>query len=139
MNTLSREITSPIFPNPQSYIQLQQHWSQLMCSERKHELSAAHHLLYLALMGKNWQRGFTPLTNQRRLANGAFWNWQLLKAMTLFHSTVHEVWLLAPFDGFVTVAMLHAIRPFVPTRREIVLKCEEFVDGRYPIPAYILE
>jgi len=81
MNTLSRAITARFFPNPDSYNALRKHWSSLINSERKHELTAAHHLLYIAMIGKDWRKAFTPPTNQRKLDNGAFLGWGMLRAL----------------------------------------------------------
>jgi hypothetical protein len=74
MNTLSRAITARFFPQPDSYNALRKKWSDLINSERRHELTSAHHLLYLALIGKDWRKAFTTISNQRKLDNGAFWN-----------------------------------------------------------------
>ena len=49
-----------------------------MNSDRKRDLAAEHHLLYLALLGKDWRAGFTPITNQRKLDNGAFHGWSAI-------------------------------------------------------------
>jgi len=61
MNTLSWAITARFFPNPESYNALRKHWSDLINSERRYELTAAHYLLYISLMGKDWRKAFTPL------------------------------------------------------------------------------
>jgi hypothetical protein len=136
MNTLSRAITAQIFTDTETYNALRQQWRALLNSDRRHELSAAHHLLYLALLGKDWRKGFTPLTNQRKLANGAFYQWGLFRAMALFHSEQHEAWLLAPFDGLVTPEMLRAIRKLVPKVSPYIYSLAEFAPGQFPFEAY---
>jgi hypothetical protein len=72
MNTLSRTITSRFFIDPQNCTALRQQWSALINSDRKHELTTAHHLLYLAACGKDWRKAFTLASNRRKLENGAY-------------------------------------------------------------------
>jgi hypothetical protein len=136
MNTLSRAITAQIFTDIDTYHTLRAHWRLLLNSDRRHELSAAHHLLYLALSGKDWRKGFTPVTNQRKLANGAFYQWGLFRALALFHSPQHEAWLLAPFDGLVTPAMLQTVRNLVPKVSPYTYPLGKFVPGQFPFEAY---
>ena len=136
MNTLSRAITAQIFNDTDTYNTLRVHWRSLLKSDRRHELAAAHHLLYLALLGKDWRKGFTPMTNQRKLANGAFYQWGLFRTLALFHSRQHEAWLLAPFDGLVTPAMLQAVRTLVPKVSAYTYPLTEFVPGHFPFEAY---
>ena len=136
MNTLSRAITAQIFNDSNTYTALRKHWRALMNSDRRSELSASHHILYLALLGKDWRKGFTPVTNQRKLANGAFYQWGLFRALALFHSKWHEAWLLAPFDGLVTPEMLHAVRKFVPKVVPHMYNVAEYGPRRFPFEAY---
>ncbi len=42
MNTLPRAITAQIFDSTESYAALRRHWSALINSDRKRELSVAH-------------------------------------------------------------------------------------------------
>lgn len=137
MNTLNRAHTALVFPQPDSYQQLRQHWSQLVNSEEKHELAAAHHLLYLVLLGKDWRKGFTPPTNARQLANGAFYNWAMFKALALFHSSHHQTWLLEPFAGLITPDMLAYIRTRVPKVTTYTYGCDQYQSGNFPFTAYL--
>jgi hypothetical protein len=136
MNTLPRAITAQIFANTESYAALRRHWSVLMCSDRRHELSAAHHLLYLALIGKDWRKSFTPISNRRKLDNGAFAGWELFRALMLLRSEVYELWLLAPFAGLVTPEMLQAIRSLVARQSSYACRPEDFGAGAFPFEAY---
>lgn len=137
MNTLNKAQTALLFPQPELYQQLRQHWSQLMNSERKHDLAAAHHLLYLALLGKDWRQGFTAPSNPRKLANGAYYGWAMFKSLTLFHSKHHETWLLSPFDGLVTLTMLAHIRELIPKVTAYTFGCEQYQSGQFPFAAYL--
>jgi hypothetical protein len=137
MNTLNREQTSLLFPRPENYQQLRTHWSELINSDRRHGLTAAHHLIYLALLGKDWRKGFTPPSNPRKLANGAYRGWAMFKALVLFHSKYHETWLLDPFDGLVTPVMLAQTRERVPKVGVYSYRCEEYHSGSFPFEAYL--
>jgi hypothetical protein len=136
MNTLSKSITTKVINNPEVYSALRKRWSEVMNSDRRHELSAAHHLLYLALCGKDWRKAFTPVTNNRKLQNGAYWNWGLFHAMRIFHSKLHEGWLLEPFDGIVTPEILEKIRMIVPNVQPHKYHQDYFRSGTFPFDAY---
>ena len=136
MNTLSRAITARIFPDTDSYNALRAHWSGLINSERKHELTAAHYLLYLALRGKDWRKAFTPITSRNKLENGGFEGWAMFSALGTLHWQTKEEDLLAPFDGLVTSQMLQVIRTLVPDRSAYKYKPEAFTPGNFPFEAY---
>jgi hypothetical protein len=136
MNTLPRAITAQIFTGTESYVALRRHWSALMRSELRRELSAAHHLLYLALIGKDWRKSFTPISNRRKLDNGAFAGWPLFRALMLLRSPCYEAWLLAPFEGLVTPAMLQTVRGLVARRSAYACRLEDFAAGSFPFDAY---
>jgi hypothetical protein len=136
MNTLPRAITARFFPNPHSYNALRKCWSDLINSERKHQLSAAHHLLYLALIGKDWRRAFTPPTNQRKLDHGAFFGWGMFRALETIQLRYREEELLLPFDGVVTPEMLNELRWLLPKLNAYTYKPSDFAHGSFPVHAY---
>ena len=136
MNTLSRAITAQWFIDTTVYAALRARWRALVCSDRKHELDAAHHLLYLALCGKDWRRGFTPPRNPRKLANGALQGWALFRALRTLHSEAAEPGLLAPFGGLVTPEMLQPLRKLLPFPNPYALRPDEFTGGRFLFEAY---
>jgi len=136
MHTLSRAITAQFFANPSAYAALRAHWRVLMTSDRRHTLAAEHHLLYLALIGKDWRTGFTPITNPRKLANGAFVSWSPFRALGALHSPWHEPALLAPFDERVTSAMLAQLRPSIPRPNAYRYQATDFQPGAWPFDAY---
>lgn len=137
MNTLSRAITARFFTNPGEYCALRQHWSGLVNSARRHELTAAHHVLYLALLGKDWRKAFTPVANLRKLAGGAFTGWPIFSTFRKLQSEFHNEQLLAPFDGLVTVEMLHALRRYLPTPQPWDYKPEAYTSDSFPLDAYV--
>lgn len=137
MNTLSRAATAHVLSDSSRYDALRQHWSTLVNSERRSELTPAHHLLYLALLGKDWRKAFTPVTNPRKLANGAFWGWSLFRAFMQLHSPLHDEQLLAPFGGLVTAEMLGALRACLPHPKPWDYRPESFAPGSFPFDAYL--
>ncbi len=139
MNTLPRAVVAQILIDPQTYTSLRHHWAGLMNSERRHELTAVHHLLYLALCGKDWRKGFTLATNQRKLANGAYEGWEMFRALARLHSPFHEAFVLAPFVGVVTSEMLQNLRMILPKAGAHQYKAADFADGAYPFAAYLPE
>ena len=136
MNTLSRAITARFFPNSDSYNALRQHWSSLINSERRHELTAAHHLLYLALSGKDWRKAFAPPTNQRKLDNGACWGWGMFRALQAIQLKCCEEEILAPFEGMITSQTLGELRSLLPTSNPYTYKPADFANGAFPFDAY---
>lgn len=136
MNTLPRAITARFFPNPDSYNAFRKKWSDLINSERKHELTAAHHLLYLAISGKDWRKAFTPPTNQRKLDNGAFWGWGMFRALQTIHLKFKEDELLAPFEGAITSEVFNELRGVLPTANAYSYKPSDFTKEAFPFDAY---
>lgn len=136
MNTLSRTITSRFFSDSQNYIALRRQWSTLINSERKHELTAAHHLLYLAACGKDWRKAFTLASNRRKLENGAYAGWALWRALGQIHWSRDASELLAPFAGTITLEMFQQIRALLPNPNAYAYRAEQFADRQWPFEAY---
>ena len=137
MHTLSRAITAQWFPTPAAYQSFRAHWRLLLTSDRKHELAAEHHLLYLALTGKDWRKGFTPISNERKLANGAFYGWNLFRALAALRNPHAEEALLAPFDDLVSPAMLQNLRQLMPLVLLYRLRPDDFRATSFPFDAYV--
>ena len=136
MNTLNRELTAQLLGNPTAYTALRSHWSALVTSERKHSLTAAHHLIYLALIGKDWRKAFTPVVNARKLINGGHYNWGLFDAVHALQFALATD-LLAPFDGLLTLAHLFALRTFIPTFTNLYnYEPSSFANSTWPFDAY---
>lgn len=136
MNSLSRAETARFFIDQNGYHSLRRHWSELMNSEVKHRLTAAHHMLYLALLGKDWRRAFTPISNRRKLANGGYYGWALFRALRALNSTLYEEELLAPFGGLVTPEMLRVVRGHLQHLDLYRLGPQAFGAGSFPVDAY---
>jgi hypothetical protein len=116
MNTLSRTLTAQFFNTQDDYQALKAHWSKLVNSPRKKELKPEHHLLYAALLGRDWRKGFTPITNRVKLANGMTPGMAQFKALSAigWKRPKNVERLLEPFDGLVTAEILNALLPFLP-------------------------
>lgn len=137
MNTLSKALTSRVLIDPTVYVRLRQQWSVMMCASPQPPLGPEHHLLYLALIGKDWRKAFTPVTNTRKLANGGFRNWGLMHAIRRVRFDLPRG-LLAPFGGIVTPPMLENVRLVLANKKVWGSKPEEYVNGNFPFEAYAL-
>jgi hypothetical protein len=138
MNTLPQAITDQFYTDSQDFHNLRQHWRELMTSPRKHELAATHHLLYLILLGKDWRKGFTGVTNQRKLDNGAYHGWILFRAIAALHRPSCKAELLAPFDGLVKPQTLDHVRRLVPIQYAYKYRPDQFSTADYPFEAYYI-
>jgi len=136
MNTLPRAVTAQWFKDAEAYLALRRHWRRLIQSDRRRSLNAAHHLLYMALLGKDWRRAFTPPSNPRKLANGAFVSWALFGALARFSFAHHQQELLAPFEGLVSAAMLEQLRPLLPRPGRSEYQAAQYVPRNWPFEAY---
>jgi hypothetical protein len=111
MNTLSKYYTANFFASQDEFVALRKHWSALVNSDRKHELKAVHHLLYLVLTGKDWRKAFSFPTNKNKLNNGYIP--EVYNALDLLSSTYSSASVLRPFDGLVTPEMLDEVRKVI--------------------------
>lgn len=114
MNTLNKEITKTFFTQEGDYERLEKHWSELVNSPQVHNLQHAHYLLYLAIRGKNWKKGFTPFRNHKKIVHQGVWNWGGTKALLMIYSKYQEDRLLAPFGGIITKEGLAELRSYLP-------------------------
>ena len=112
MNTLNKEITAKFFKNEEGYEKLQQRWSELVNNpETNKQLKAEHHLLYAVLRGKDWRKGFTEATNQRKLDNGYRPDYAIREALYRFRN--YDQSLLKPFEGIIDKKGLDEARKWV--------------------------
>lgn len=126
MNTLPKALTGRFFTDPALFEALEARWSDLCRAasdrsapeDQRPRLTATHQALYAALRGKDYRKGFTPITNAVRLANGQ----DPFMALKVVVYKLHETYapnverLLAPFGGLVTMDMLCALRELLPQR-----------------------
>lgn len=119
MDTLPRDTWNSFFESKEHYLKFRARWAQLndTSDENRPLLAAAYYLLTSALRGRDWRRGFAPVTNQTKLAHGA----QPLRAAS------QALWdckspynrragFLAVFDGLVTEEMANAACAWLPDK-----------------------
>jgi hypothetical protein len=108
--------------------------------EYKGSLTACHHLIYLAMQGKDWRAAFAPITSRRKIANGGYYTWgfrQALEQLRVYPLRRNQAkalkyrvgrWpaesrqefeefekkLLAPFGGLVTPEKLVELETLLP-------------------------
>jgi len=103
MNTLSKEITLGRFfqEDPENYTKLRAHWALLV--KEGMPLTLAHHILYLILIGKNWQKAVTLPTNKNKLEN--HYKPKIEDVKQYWGSTFRKANVLHSFAGLVTEEM----------------------------------
>jgi hypothetical protein len=114
VNTLSNAHTRAFFRDAAGRCQLQKRWSELVNSDARASLTAAHFFLYLALLGKDWRRAFTPITNQRKLDNGGVYDWGLVRALRGLRAQWYRDELLAPFGDLISSEVVDAVAALLP-------------------------
>jgi hypothetical protein len=106
----------------------------------RHAKTGTHHLIYLAVQGKDWRKAFAPLTNPTKVSAGGYYTWGMRLALNeirdfcLDHGQVKYIqrtqpyWyrqfhqeeqqrakeLLAPFGGVITSEMLRELSRMLP-------------------------
>ena len=118
-NTLTREVTRTFFGSDEGYYALERYWSALVNSPARKTLGSEQHLLYQSLRGKDWRKGFAPITNGGKRDNGAFYDWGLCHALRRLHSASAQEDLLAPFavlidSGLLDAQVLEKVRSVLP-------------------------
>ena len=105
MNTLSKEITLSRFyqEDPDKYAEIKTQWSKMVNSELNVTLTMSHHILYLILIGKNWQKAVTLPTNKNKLEN--HYKPKIEDVKQYWGSTFRKANVLHSFGGLVTEEM----------------------------------
>jgi len=105
MNTLSKEFTLGTFFNedPENYVKLRKQWSKMVNSDTKDQLTMAHHIIYLILIGKNWKKAVTLPTNKNKVAN--HYKPHIDEVKERWGGTFTKQNILRSFEGTVTSEM----------------------------------
>ena len=106
MNTLSKTMTLGRFfqEDPENYTKLRAHWSKMVNDPNtKKTLTMAHHILYLILIGKNWQKAVSLPTNKNKLEN--HYKPHIEDVKQYWGSTFRKANVLQSFEGIVTEEM----------------------------------
>ena len=112
MKTLSRNYTKNIFTDKEAFAALESHWSVLMNDkEQRKQLNAAHHMIYNAIRGKNWQKGFVKAKNPDKVTRFAD---LLCSFLWYIHHDKHTDWLLKPFNNLLTASDLKVLAKHLP-------------------------
>ena len=105
MNTLSKTMTLGRFfqEDPENYTKLRAQWSKMVNSDLNVTLTMSHHILYLILIGKNWQKAVTLPTNKNKLEN--YYKPHIKNVEEYWDSTFRKANVLHSFAGLVTEEM----------------------------------
>jgi len=105
MNTLSKTMTLGRFfqEDPENYTKLRAQWSKMVNSDLNVTLTMSHHILYLILIGKNWQKAVTLPTNKNKLEN--YYKPQIQDVAEYWDRTFRKANVLQSFGGIVTEEM----------------------------------
>lgn len=122
MKTLGKSITRHFFVNPETgWDDLKARWKEMQtffadpmveanASEEAPPNRAALNLIYMAVRGRDYRKAFTPITNEKKLANGAAADWGYRKAYACMCNP--NLWKF--FDGILTDTAMDAIRGVIP-------------------------
>ena len=75
MNTLSKELTAQILGGQAAWLKLRKKWAEILSSDRRNDLTAAHHLLANAALGRDWRKGFTSISEETRKGKNKLKSW----------------------------------------------------------------
>ena len=106
MNTLSKEFTLGKFygEDPENYKKLRAQWSKMVNDKTtKHQLTMAHHILYLILIGKNWKKAVTFPTNKNKVEN--HYKPHIYDVIERWNGTFTKQGIIFSFEGTVTSEM----------------------------------
>lgn len=93
---------------------IRRRWSELINSERRHDLKAYHHLLYLAILGKDWRRAFTPIKRETKLKNGRRPYEAATYALSILRTSYLQQEWIALFNNLLTEETLDVVRARLP-------------------------
>jgi len=104
MNTLSKEMTLGMFfeEDAENYAKLRTQWSK-MVNGKKCELTLAHHVLYLILIGKNWKKAVTLPTNKNKLEN--HYKPRIIEVEESWNGKFTKSSIISSFEGVITEKM----------------------------------
>lgn len=82
--------------------------------KRKPEFPFYAHMLYAVLLGRDWRRGCSPISNPRKLANGSIANWRYWGAAAMLSDPFDGMGYAGGLDGFARVAPFSLFVASVP-------------------------
>ena len=137
MHTLSKTITAGWFTDPSRYQALRHQWRTLMNSQEKHALKPLHHLLYLALIGKDWRKAFGSPKRPTKLTSGALCAWPLPCALNLIQGGLLRQVDITVFAGTVSLDDVRSLSIYLPrVPWQLQRDVAAWSSGAYPFDAY---
>ena len=121
MNTLSKELTAQILGGQAAWLKLRKKWAEILSSDRRNDLTAAHHLLANAALGRDWRKGFTSISEETRKGKNKLKSWispdqALFDALwDLRSANLDPHKILDPFEGAISVKAFEALKFILPS------------------------
>ena len=129
MNTLSKTVTGTWFKSPEGYNDLESRWSQIVNSPQRKQLTAADHLIYALLRGKDWRKGLTPVS-ARKLEHGGWYCSGIFVSLSNLNSSSNSAWnsfLTRIGDGIVDENAIGVLRSIIaPYPKQNVLPASAY-------------
>lgn len=132
-----------LFTSKEHYLSFISAWKHTFNDpELRKQLTPAHFLLYAALRGKDWRKGFTPCTNKNKIDNGYAPYYSAYNALLSIHTaTQASMWragmLMEPFNGTLTKEMLLIIGAMLPELKSTVINGKLCSGAKLPEIPYI--
>lgn len=135
MNTLSKTVTQSILGEG-GYEKFDAQWKSVASNSVKRlELRPVHYLIAALVRGKDYRKGFKPITNARKLAHGGSWGFKhaveelaRVGTNTPYSKVIVERYMRV-FGDSLTVDQLKAFQALTPTSLSInELPAEAYVE-----------
>ncbi len=111
MTTLNKTITAGFFKSAEDYERMKEYWAGLVTDPNENKtLTPDLFLFYAVLRGKDWRKGFAPIKNGNKLANGGKVGWCLYAALDRIHSKHTQSFYLATFGDFLAEGTMDKVR-----------------------------
>lgn len=81
MKTLGKKITKDFFITENSWKDIQKDWARELQAKNSMLENPGVHLLYNALRGKDYRKGFTATSNRKKIVNGQYRDLGLMRAI----------------------------------------------------------
>lgn len=105
MKTLGKNTTRNFYINEDGYDRIRAIWSGI--KDKGHHPTAAEHLLYMAVIGRDFRKAFTPITNFVKITNGLA---PLFGAKKALETVQHWLQCIAKDGAWWNTPFLQAIR-----------------------------
>lgn len=119
MKTLGKKVTKSFFRTKNGWTNLKKAWVKELKAGSSFTFDPGVHLLYNALRGKDYRKGFTPTTNRKKIINGQYRDSGMMKAVASarLESTKEAVLLI--FGKHITREGLESLIAMLPPEEEL--------------------